>query len=276
MPQQPPTGLGAGSELVAASPRASRLVAPRWLDLRLVLGILLILVSVVVGARVLAGADASVPVYVLTRDLAAGTVLAPGDLQVQRVRLFADGDRYVSAAGGAPTGYVLLRALGGREFLPRAALTAQRNVAQVRTVTLPVRRNHLPIGLRHGDLVDVFIAATAAPPARSGSGGSATSSAGTATSSAGTATTSAGSAAVAGSAATRGRPQRVLAAVPVEAVSDGAGRLGGSDETGVVLRVPAALVPAAVAAAQSGTVDLVRLPTSTQSGVAPAPALGTG
>lgn len=250
MRASPPSDLRGGSELVAASPRASRLVAPRWLDLRLVLGILLILVSVVVGARVLAGADSSVPVYVLTRDLAAGSVLAPEDLKVQRVRLFADGDRYVSAAGSKPVGYVLLRSLGSREFLPRAALTGQRDVAQVRTVTLPVRRNHLPLGLRHGDVVDVYTSAPAAgTPARTGA--SATS-------------------------ATRGQPRRVLAAVPVDAVSDTAGRLGGSDETGVVLRVPVAQLAAAVAAAQSGSVDLARLPPEAAAAPAPAPALGAG
>src|SRR5687768_14738118 len=40
---------------VPPSPTARRLALPRWLDTRLVLGVLLVLVSVLVGARVLSG-----------------------------------------------------------------------------------------------------------------------------------------------------------------------------------------------------------------------------
>ncbi len=41
------------------SPKAGRLATPGWVDGRLVLGVLLVLVSVVVGARVLSAADRS-------------------------------------------------------------------------------------------------------------------------------------------------------------------------------------------------------------------------
>ncbi|MEO6204316.1 MAG: SAF domain-containing protein, partial [Mycobacteriales bacterium] len=78
-----------------ASPRASRLAAPGWLDTRLVLGVLLVLASVVVGARVLSSADRSQTVWVLTRDLAPGAELTSDDLTVARVRLFTDGAEYI-------------------------------------------------------------------------------------------------------------------------------------------------------------------------------------
>lgn len=205
------------------SPRVARLRPPSWLDRRLVLGVLLVLTSVVLGARVLAGADASVPVYVATRDLVAGTALVDDDLRVARVRLFGNGDRYVSAGGGKPSGYVLLRNIGQDELLPRMALSAETGGAPIRLVTLPVRRNHLPPGLRHGQAVDVYL-----------SGGTKNAT---------------------------GPPELVLRGVAVDSVADrGGSRISATDETGVVLRVPLASVPAAVAAAQAGTIDLVLVP----------------
>lgn len=210
------------------SPRAARLRPPSWLDRRLLLGLLLVLTSVVVGARVLAGADTSVPVYAATRDLVAGTALTDGDLRVARVRLFGNADRYISAAGGKPAGYVLLRAVGRDELLPRQALTPDAAAVPVRLVTVPVRRNHLPPGLAHGRSVDLYLSA-------GGSG------------------SSAGKQVAAA-------PMLVLAGVPVDSVTERSSRLAAGDETGVVLRVPAASVPAVVAAAQAGVIDLVLVP----------------
>lgn len=222
------------------SPRAARLRPPSWLDRRLLLGLLLVLTSVVVGARVLAGADTSVPVYVATRDLVAGTALADGDLRVARVRLFGNADRYVSAAGSKPAGYVLLRAVGRDELLPRLALTADAAAVRVRLVTLPVRRNHLPPGLGHGRAVDVYLS-------RGGSSGSGT------------------------GREVAAAPTLVLSGVPVDSVAERSSRLAAGDETGVVLRVPEASVPAVVAAAQAGAIDLVLVPVDTRPWPSPAP-----
>ena len=54
------------------SPPAARLGRPRWRDARLLGGLLLVLLSVVLGARVLAAADDTVAVWSVTTDLAAG------------------------------------------------------------------------------------------------------------------------------------------------------------------------------------------------------------
>lgn len=206
------------------APAAARLRPPSWLDRRLLLGLLLVLTSVVLGARVLDRADTSVRVYAVTQDLAAGTALTDADLRVARVRLLANGDRYVSADGPKPAGYLLLRAVGRDELLPRLAVTGDAGKAPMRLVTLPVRRHHLPAGLRHGDVVDVYLSVAAKGDA--------------------------------------GRlPTLVLERVTIESVADRSGsRLGGEDQTGVVLRVPVPSVPAAVAAGQSGAIDLVRVP----------------
>src|SRR6476659_1229278 len=58
-----------------AGPSPRRVRPPRWLDLRLVLGVLLVLGAVLLGARIVTAADATVPVWAAAGDLAAGTAL---------------------------------------------------------------------------------------------------------------------------------------------------------------------------------------------------------
>jgi hypothetical protein len=149
-----------------ASPRAARLSAPGWLDGRLVLGLLLVLVSVVVGARVLSSADRSTLVWAASKDLTAGTLLAPGDLEPVRVRLFESAGRYVGAGGSQPVGYVVRRGLGAGELLPEGALTAPEREAELRLVTVPVEAGHYPPSLRDDQRVDLWV--TPAPPAEAG------------------------------------------------------------------------------------------------------------
>lgn len=139
------------------SPSASRLGSPSWLDTRLVLGVLLVLGSVLVGARVLSSADRSQQVWVTTRDLAPGTVLAADDLRQARVRLFGATRRYAGADGPKPTGYVVRRGLGSAELLPLSALGRPEQDVAFRDVTVPVPAGHLPPELRHGDQVDVYV-----------------------------------------------------------------------------------------------------------------------
>src|SRR5947209_10486315 len=140
-----------------AAPRANRLVTPRWLDTRLVLGVLLVLLAVVAGARVFASADHYSRVYVARHDLVPGERLAAADLAVGRVRLASEGSRYI-AAGTPPVGYVVTRYVGARELLPVAALAPTAgNAAGGRLVSVPVTPGHLPSGLGRGSLVDVYV-----------------------------------------------------------------------------------------------------------------------
>ena len=96
-----------------ASPPASRLALPRWFDTRMALGILLVLASVVVGAKVFSSADSTTSVWAASRDLPAGSRIDRSDLRSVQVKL-ADGKQYVSAAGAVPAGYVLTRPGRGR------------------------------------------------------------------------------------------------------------------------------------------------------------------
>ncbi|HEU0103100.1 MAG TPA: hypothetical protein VFR07_12355 [Mycobacteriales bacterium] len=220
-----------------ASPGASRLAAPRWLDARLVLGVLLVLVSVVVGARVLASADTTQSVWVATRDLAAGSTLAEGDLRAGQVRLADVAGSYLLATGAQPLGYVLERGIGAEELLPRTGLVRPGAPGEAyRDVAVPVAAGHLPEDLRAGQQVDVYVTVTT-----------------------GTAT-----------AASNGT-RLVLSRVPV-ALRPKTGGLSTAGASGVVLSVPEADAAALVAAVQAGAVDLVRVPRAAEVPGAAAPA----
>ncbi|WP_104524621.1 SAF domain-containing protein [Blastococcus atacamensis] len=136
----------------AAGPTPRRVKAPTWLDLRLVLGVLLVLGSVLLGARVVSAADATVPVWSAAQDLAAGTELTAEDLVVVDVRLDDAAKAYLSGSA-RPEGSVLSRPVRAGELLPRTALEEPADLVQL---ALPVQAGYVPPGLRHGQLIDVY------------------------------------------------------------------------------------------------------------------------
>ena len=217
-----------------SSPAATRLAAPSWLDTRLVVGVLLVLVSVLVGARVLAGADRSQLVWATNRALAPGSVLAATDLVPVRVRLFDSAERYLDAAEPAPAGYLVSRGLGAGELLPDDALRLPGVDVDVRLVTVLVEIGHVPPDLVDGQQVDVWVTperADAAPAAAAKGGGVDLSGA-----------------------------QVVLSAVTVATGPPEAGFSTGGASVPVVLQVPPADVARLLSATSLGRVDLVRVP----------------
>lgn len=223
---------------LSASPtpsRAARFTPPRWLDARLLLGLLLVLGSVVAGARVFASADHYSRVYVAARDLVPGEHLTAADLTVGQARLHGQGGYYVAAGATPPVGYVVRRFVGAHELVPLNALAPTTAAADTRLVTVPVQPGHLPADLGRGDLVDVYV----------------------------TPKTSAG-----GAVAT---PTLVLAGAAVEDRQGGARTFSADATLAVVLDVPAGDVVAVVHAVESGAIDLVRVPhADAQSAPAPA------
>jgi hypothetical protein len=214
-----------------ASPAASRLALPRWFDARMVIGILLVLGSVVVGAKIFSSADATTSVWAAGRDLPAGARLQRSDLRAVKVRL-DDGREYVSAAGAAPAGYVLTRPVDAGELLPSKAFVDPAKVADPalarREVTVPVRQDHWPADLLAAEVVDVY-----ATPNKGEAGA--------------------------------GIPVRILAGVTVGSVpSHSKDVFGGSGEASgsVTLLVKDDQVTALVGAVESSQVDLVRVPSS--------------
>ena len=141
------------SRVTVASPRPRRIATPSWLDLRLVFGVLLVLASIAVGAVVVSRASDTQPAVVVTRDLAAGTVLTADDLAIKQVQLPADGRRAYLAAMHDAVHRELNRAVSKGELLPAAAIRA----APVRTtLTVPLESGAAP-DLRAGQRIEVWV-----------------------------------------------------------------------------------------------------------------------
>jgi hypothetical protein len=208
----------------AVSSPVARLAVPRWLDARVAVGLLLVLVSVATGARIVSTAGHLTPVYAAAHDLVPGEQLTRSDLQVVRVRLDDGGSRYLAAAAAAPVGYVVTRVVSAHELLPAGALTPEAALAGTRMVTVPVQPGHLPADLGRGDLVDVYVT----PKAVAGKDAPA--------------------------------PSLVLSKVAVDSREGGSRTFGGQSTLAVVLVVDQSAVAATVRAIESGVIDLVRVP----------------
>ena len=155
------------ADAAPGGPAPRRVRPPRWLDLRLVLGVLLVLGSVLLGARVVTAADATVPVWAASGDLAAGTVLSADDLVAVPVRLDGLADSYL-ATSTQPGGRVLSRAVRAGELLPRSVLAEDPGLVQL---ALPVQAGYVPPSLARGQLVDVYAVADPAVGAGGPTGG---------------------------------------------------------------------------------------------------------
>lgn len=144
-----------------ASPAPRRIRTPRWLDLRLVLGIALVLAAVLIGATVLAHARHTDKALVLTRDLAAGSIVRTGDVRTIDTQLPAD----VRAEGGylsdasRVVGKVLTRPVGKGELLPAGALSAP---APRTTLSVPFSAGAAP-ALTRGQRIVVWLSTRACP-----------------------------------------------------------------------------------------------------------------
>ncbi len=136
------------------SPQAARLRRARWHDPRLIIGVLLVLGSVLMGTRVIAAADDTVPVLVAAADLAPGQPLTPDLVETRDVLLGDNIDRYLTGTVGR--GYVVVRAVGEGELLPRSSIAAANDDRTLRYLTIPVVAAEMPVGLAGGDLVDVW------------------------------------------------------------------------------------------------------------------------
>ena len=204
-------------------PAASRLPRARWLDTRLVVGLLLVLLSVALGAKVVTEADERVQVWSVTRDLGADTPLGPDDVRITSVRLDDAAAAYVSA-GEDLSGVVLRRPVGRGELLPVSAV-ARAGAREQRRMVIEVDRVGVA-GLTKGRVVDVYVV-----PAETGD-------------------------------EDPGPPELVLAGVTVaEDVRSSDGAFGGSsDRAGVTVLVDRDDVPAVIDAVAHGTVYVVHVP----------------
>ena len=144
---------------LADSPAAVRSKKPKWTQFRFVAGVLLVIASVLTGAKIIAGADQSSIALVAARPLTAGMTISQSDVRPIKVRFYGDPDRYFS--GNIPPGYVMLRPIGEGELVPRTAVGLVSDLAAagsvpVRYVTVPITNGHFPPGVQRGDVVDIY------------------------------------------------------------------------------------------------------------------------
>lgn len=209
------------------APAASRLRPPSWLDGRLIVGVVLVLVSVVVGAKVVASAGNYDRIWAASHDLASGVTLTKGDLVAVKVRFHDHGRGYYSASGPSLVGRTTTQPLAAGQLIPVAAAPESAPLP-TRMVTVPVAKLHMPrAGGLAGSQVDMYV----------------------------TPRTSSGTVA---------SSELVLANVTVaDTVTDTS--LGSTGGVAVVLAVPAAYVDLVVSAEESGSIDLVLVPNPSTS-----------
>lgn len=141
----------------ATSPAARRVTVARWRDPRLWLGVLLVCGSVVVGAKLLAAADATVAVWQLSDNASAGMPIDSNDLHATRVHF----DDESVAAGywltsrALPQDAHLSHDVSAGELLSAAAITTGE-ASSLKRMPLHVTSSGFPVGLDVGDHVEVW------------------------------------------------------------------------------------------------------------------------
>ena len=202
------------------APVANRLKAPSWLDGRLIVGVVVVLVCVVIGAKIVASSGDYDRMWAAAHDLAPGTTLTKNDLITVQVRFRDHGGGYYAASGASLVGRTTVAPLAAGALIPVAALPTSPS-APTRLVTVPIAKLHMPHGDLRGSQVDLYVTVKHAEVVSS--------------------------------------PALVLANVTVaDTVSDSS--LGGSGGSGIVLAVPLDYVDDVVGAVESGAIDLVRVP----------------
>lgn len=134
---------------------ARRLQRPGWRDLRLVVGLLLVLLSVAGGLRLVSSLDRTTPVYAAARDLLPGQQVGESDLVAVPVRMGGELSRYVDGSAPLTPGTYLVRQVGAGELLPASALGTARQ-AMDKSVGVPVDVTAAET-LSRGAVVDVWV-----------------------------------------------------------------------------------------------------------------------
>ena len=146
------------STLGVPPPPAVRARTPGWRDPRLWIGVALVAISVVAGARNLGADVTTVVVWAAADDFAPGTQVSADDLVGRRVDFAdsADLDRYYTSDDTLPARLRLNRAVGAGELIPRSAFA---DAGADGRVQLPINLENGAVskGLSSGAVVDVYV-----------------------------------------------------------------------------------------------------------------------
>jgi hypothetical protein len=147
------------SGVSVSSPTPKRVKTPSWLDLRLIAGVVLVLASLLIGAKVVGGAHRTYRMLAVTHDLAAGSTIRDGDLRPVDVRLPGHGEGvYVKDTADA-VGRQVNRALANGELVPVAALTSSRALT---TLSVPFAGGNAP-DLHAGQRIELWLSTKSCP-----------------------------------------------------------------------------------------------------------------
>lgn len=126
-----------------------------WADIRFLLGIALVVVSVAGVWLVVAAARHTVPVFAAARTIVPGDVVDADDLRVVEVSLGPFADTYASPASLQP-GAVATRTISAGELVPRESMG---DAAGTRTTRVVVRTAaEIPAAVGPGSAVEVWAA----------------------------------------------------------------------------------------------------------------------
>jgi hypothetical protein len=136
------------------APTPRRMSRPKWLNVRVVGGILLVIAAVVIGARVISASSQTQAVWAAERDLASGTVVGPGDLTSVDVNLGDNAGLYLTPASASPVGMTMVNPILAGQLLPSSAVAES---GSGRVVAIGVEPDKMPPGVAHGSTVDLYL-----------------------------------------------------------------------------------------------------------------------
>jgi hypothetical protein len=122
---------------VPPAPTLMRLRRPRWKDPRLLVGIVLVVLSVLLGALLASRASATSTVLVARDEVVIGDELGPESFTTAEVRLGDQSARYATSPQDLPDGATALRSVHPGELLPLSAI-GQGGGGDLRPVVIPV------------------------------------------------------------------------------------------------------------------------------------------
>ncbi|QIX25947.1 hypothetical protein ncot_04530 [Nocardioides sp. JQ2195] len=139
------------------APPAQRASSTTWRDPRLWIGVALVAASILIGVKVVGGADDTIEVWAVRSDLAKGQQVGSDDLVSRRVHLSDETDLYLHADQALPDDATLARGVGAGELLPKAAVGGDD--AQLERVPLTLAPELVPANIERGQRVNVWIVA---------------------------------------------------------------------------------------------------------------------
>ena len=139
---------------------ASRLEHRPWRDPRLVLGVLLVLVSTVLGAAAVAAGSSTTGYWAVRSDVRAGDAVERTDLVAAEAHVPDDAARHLLRTD-APLparldDLIWARDVGGGALVTRSAMSS-RKTDEVTELPLTVTSGAAPSDLARGDRVDVWV-----------------------------------------------------------------------------------------------------------------------